>query len=46
MFLANTRAHEVKLKDLTMWLDRSGSTPKEVMDRKKIWDILQLPKLH
>ena len=36
--------HEVRLKDFTQWLDRRGNSPKEVMDRKKIRDILQLPK--
>jgi hypothetical protein len=33
------------LKDFTNWLDRRGNGPKEVMDRKRIRDILQLPKL-
>jgi hypothetical protein len=37
--------HEVRLKDFTNWLDRRGNTPKEMMDRKRIRDILQLPKL-
>jgi hypothetical protein len=37
--------HEVRLKDFTNWLDRRGNGPKEVMDRKRIRDILQLPKL-
>jgi hypothetical protein len=36
--------HEVKLRDFTNWLDRRGNTPKEVMDRKKIRDILGLAK--
>jgi hypothetical protein len=36
--------HEVRLKDFTQWLDRRGNSPKEVMDRQKIRDILQLPE--
>jgi hypothetical protein len=36
--------HEVKLKDFTNWLDRRGTSPKEVMDRKKIRDILGLAR--
>jgi hypothetical protein len=36
--------HEVKLKDFTKWLDRRGTTPKEVTDRKKICDILGRPR--
>ena len=37
--------HEVKLKDFTKWLETRGNSPKDVMDRKKIRDILHLPKL-
>jgi hypothetical protein len=36
--------HEVNLKDFTKWLDRRGTTPKEVTDRKKICDILGRPR--
>jgi len=36
--------HEVRLKDSTQWLDRRGNSREEVEDRKKIRDILQLPK--
>src|SRR6266404_3398423 len=36
--------HEVKLSDFTKWLERKGGSPKEVYDRSRIRDILQLPK--
>jgi len=36
--------HEVTMKDFTTWLDRRGTTPKEVTDRKKICDILGRPR--
>jgi len=32
--------HEVKMKDFTQWLDRLGNSPKGVMDRRKIREIL------
>lgn len=32
--------HEVTLKDFTKWLDRSGGSPREVSDRKRIKTIL------
>jgi hypothetical protein len=32
--------HEVKLMDFTKWLDRTGGSPREVVDRKKIRSIL------
>jgi hypothetical protein len=32
--------HEVRMKDFTSWLDRKGNSLKEVMDRKKIREIL------
>jgi hypothetical protein len=35
--------HEVRLKDLTAWLDRRGGSPREVTDRQKIRTILGLP---
>jgi hypothetical protein len=28
--------HEVKLMDFTKWLDRSGGSPREISDRKRI----------
>jgi hypothetical protein len=36
--------HEVKIKDFTQWLDRRGNTPREVMDRKKIREILGIAR--
>jgi hypothetical protein len=36
--------HEVKMKDFTQWLDRRGISPKDVMDRKRIREILGLPR--
>jgi hypothetical protein len=36
--------HEVKMKDFTQWLDRRGNSPRDVMDRKKIRDILGLSR--
>jgi hypothetical protein len=36
--------HEVKMKDFKEWIERRGNTPKDVMDRKKIREILGLPK--
>jgi hypothetical protein len=36
--------HEVKLMDFTKWVERKGGSPREVSDRNKIRDILQLPK--
>ncbi len=36
--------HEVKLGDFTKWLERRGCSPKEICDRNRIRDILQLPK--
>ncbi len=36
--------HEVKLGDFRKWLERRGCSPKEVSDRNRIRDILQLPK--
>ncbi len=37
--------YEVWLRDFTKWLERRGNSPREVMDRKRIRAILQLPKL-
>lgn len=36
--------HEVKMKDFTQWLDRRGNSPRDVMDRKRIRDILGLSR--
>jgi hypothetical protein len=36
--------HEVKMKDFTQWLDRLGNSPKAVMDRVKIREILGLSR--
>jgi len=35
--------HEVKLGDFTKWLERRGRSPKEIFDRNRIREILQLP---
>ena len=32
--------HEVRLMDFTKWLDRSGGSPREISDRKRIRSIL------
>jgi hypothetical protein len=37
--------HDVKLKDFTSWLNRLGDSPKGVIDRQKIREILQLPRI-
>jgi len=34
--------HEVKMKDFKQWIERRGNTPKDVMDRKRIREILGL----
>jgi hypothetical protein len=36
--------HTVNLKDFTAWLDRKGNSPKEMMDRRKIREILGLSR--
>jgi hypothetical protein len=36
--------HEVKMKDFRNWLERKGNSPKDVIDRKKIRDILGLAR--
>jgi hypothetical protein len=36
--------HEVRLMDFTKWLERHGGSPREISDRNKIREILQLPK--
>jgi hypothetical protein len=32
--------HEVKLGDFTKWVERKGGSPREVMQRQKIREIL------
>jgi hypothetical protein len=34
--------HEVKLRDFTKWLDRKGGSPREIIDRGRIREILGL----
>jgi hypothetical protein len=36
--------HEVKLKDFTQWLERRADSPRDVIDRQKIREILGLSK--
>jgi hypothetical protein len=38
--------HELKMKDFTAWLDRTGNSPKEGIDRKKIRAILGVSVMH
>jgi hypothetical protein len=38
--------HEVKLMDFTKWLDRSGGSPREMTERKRIRSILGMEKLN
>ena len=35
--------HEVKLKDFTTWLERSGRSPREIIERQRIRAILGMP---
>ena len=35
--------HEVKVKDFTAWLERSGRSPREIIERQKIRAILGMP---
>jgi hypothetical protein len=35
--------HEVKLMDFTKWLERTGGSPREVIDRHRIRSILGMP---
>jgi hypothetical protein len=38
--------HQVKLNEFTSWVERNGGmSPRELTQRNKIRDILQLPKL-
>ena len=36
--------HEVRLMDFTRWLDRTGGSPREILDRKRIRSILGMEK--
>jgi hypothetical protein len=36
--------HEVKLVDFTKWLDRSGGSPREMTERRRIRSILGMEK--
>jgi hypothetical protein len=36
--------HEVRLMDFTKWLDRSGGSPREMTERKRIRSILGMEK--
>ena len=36
--------HKVKLEDFAKWLDRKGSSPKEITDRNRIREILGIAK--
>jgi hypothetical protein len=38
--------HEVKLKDFTAWLERSGRSPREIIQRQKVRAILGMPVTH
>jgi hypothetical protein len=42
--LETAREYEVKLRNFTRWLDRRGNTPREVIDRKRIREILGLAR--
>jgi hypothetical protein len=35
--------HEVKLKDFTAWLERSGESPREVSECHGIRSVLRMP---
>jgi hypothetical protein len=32
--------HSVKLQDFDKWLKREGGTPRQVTQRRRIWEIL------
>jgi hypothetical protein len=36
--------HEVKLMDFTKWLDRTGGSPREMTERKRIRSILGMER--
>jgi hypothetical protein len=35
--------HEVKVIDFTKWLEKSGGSPREITDRRRIRSILGMP---
>jgi hypothetical protein len=35
--------HHVRIAEFTKWLERSGTTPAEVMRKRKVREILGLP---
>lgn len=35
--------HEVRLMDFTSWLERTGGSPREITDRRRIQSILGMP---
>jgi len=44
--VANVRIeHEVKLGEFTKWLDKTGGSPRELSDRKRIRAILGMPSV-
>jgi hypothetical protein len=40
------KEYQVKLKDFMAWLDRHGRSPREIVHRLKIREILGVNKLH
>lgn len=36
--------HEVRLAEFTKWLEKPGGSPREISDRKRIREILGMPK--
>jgi len=42
--VANVRVdHEVRLQEFTKWLEKPGGSPREVIERKRLRDILGMP---
>jgi hypothetical protein len=42
--VADVRAeHEVKLDDFTKWVERTGGSPRDVIQRQRIRSILGMP---
>lgn len=42
--VSNVRVeHEVKLRDFTKWLEKSGGSPREISERQRIRSILGMP---
>jgi hypothetical protein len=35
--------HEVKLRDFTKWLEKTGGSPREISERQRIRSILGMP---